>query len=101
MGKVITHFHSIECNGPAPTPLYKHCPMVAQGDWDEATVEANAIAAGWSASGQRWLCPTHSPVATDGAPAKAPKASRQPKVAAAAAPAQPEQQHQENQDHQQ
>jgi hypothetical protein len=98
MGKVITHFHSIECNGPAPTPLYKHCPMVAQGDWDEATVEANAIAAGWTASGQKWLCPTHSPVTVDGGP---PKAPRKPKAPAAVAPAQVEQPHQDNQEHQQ
>lgn len=91
MGKVITHFHSIECNGPAPTPLFKHCPTVARGDWDEATVEANAIAAGWTTNGPKWLCPICSPVITDGAPAKAPKTSRVPKPVEQPQPEQQEQ----------
>ncbi len=91
MGKVITHFHSIECNGPAPTPLFKHCPMVATGDWDEITVETNAIAAGWVGNGAKWLCPVHAPLITETAPAKAPKAPRAPKPVEQPQPEQQEQ----------
>lgn len=71
----MTMFHSIECNGPAPTPLYKHCPSMSKGDWDEATAEANAIAAGWTTNGSKWDCPM-CPVLTTEVMPKA-KPSRQ------------------------
>jgi hypothetical protein len=61
MGLVSTPFYAIECNGPAPTPLYRHCPTVARGDWDSDTVESNAATAGWVQQGQKWFCPLCTP----------------------------------------
>lgn len=80
MGTVITPFYSLECNGPAPTPAFKHCPSVAKGaGWDQSETEAAALTAGWVFDGKRTLCPMCAPAEVPSPkPARKPSAKVQP-----------------------
>lgn len=76
MGMVQMPLLSLECNGPAPTPLYKHCPAVSPGDYDQEEMEKKATAKGWAFAGTKTYCYGCAP-AEGGAK---PKAARQQKV---------------------
>lgn len=66
-GLISTPFFHIECSGPSPTPFHPHCTTVAEGGWDQESVQSTARTGGWTQTGRSWYCPLHK---QDPAPAR-------------------------------